>query len=226
MDALERSIASDIADLGERLQRAASAASSASATRGGEERRDASALDRTRDLVRGLESLDERMRQQQGQAQQGGAQQGQGQQGQTQQGQAQQGRAQQGQRQGGQAQGGMGQQFAREMRERVAQGEALRRDLAAQGMDVAELDRALARMRSLTTRQSLDDGRSAAALRAQTIEGLKAFEFGLRRALHAADEQKILLGRSGDVPAAFRQYVEEYYRSIARDRPADGQLKK
>jgi hypothetical protein len=71
------------------------------------------ALDKARELARGMESLDQRMREragQQGQGQQGQGQQGQGQQGQGQQGQGQQGQGQQGQGQQGQGQQGQGQQ--------------------------------------------------------------------------------------------------------------------
>ena len=88
----------------------------------------ASALDKARELARGMESLDQRMRErsgqqgqqgqrgdqqqgQQGQGQQGQqGQEGQGQQGQGQQGQGQQGQGQQGQGQQGQGQQGQGQQ--------------------------------------------------------------------------------------------------------------------
>ena len=62
---------------------------------------------------------------------------------------------------------------------------------------------------------SLEDSRAAADLRAQTVEGLKAFEFQLRK-LAGADNGSVLLGRSGEVPAAYRRKVEEYYRSLGR----------
>ena len=44
---------------------------------------------------------------------------------------------------------------------------------------------------------------------------LKTFEFSLRRKL-GENDTRVLLGRSGDVPAAFKQFVEEYYRSLAK----------
>ena len=58
-----------------------------------------------------------------------------------------------------------------------------------------------------------------ADLRAQTLENLKAFEFTLRKKLGEPEENRVLLGRSGDVPASFKQYVEEYYRSLAKKQP-------
>ena len=30
------------------------------------------------------------------------------------------------------------------------------------------------------------------------------------------NDNRVLLGRSGDVPASFKQYVEEYYRSLTK----------
>jgi hypothetical protein len=67
---------------------------------------------------------------------------------------------------------------------------------------------------------ALEDIRAAADLRAKTIEGFKDFEFGLRRALGGGDSTRVMLERAGDVPAAYKQHVEEYYRSIGRGKPA------
>jgi len=62
----------------------------------------------------------------------------------------------------------------------------------------------------------LEDTRASADLRAKTIEGFKDFEFGLRRRLGQGDSTRVLLERSGDVPPAYKQNVEEYYRSIGK----------
>jgi hypothetical protein len=102
------------------------------------------------------------------------------------------------------------------MQQRLAEAEALRGDLARLGADVSALDRAIESMRALSARSPLDDTETAKALRGQVIEGLKAFEFALRRSLNGPEEGRVLSGRTGDVPAAFRAYVEEYYRSIAK----------
>jgi uncharacterized protein DUF4175 len=281
---LEQSIGGDLNDLQQRLEQVASAARNG-ADKPSDKEGQSQELDRARDLVRGMQSLDERMRDARGnrqaengqqsqngqqgrngqqsqngqQAQRGGQQgqaQGQGQNGQQrangQQGGRQsqgQGQAQNGQSQsagqpgqsGGTAQGGMrgGQngggrpgnensasggppdgnalgQFGREMRERLSDAQALRRDLKRQGVDTRDLDRAIAGMQSLADDRQLADERTAADLRAQTLENLKSFEFMLRKQLGAPDDNRVLLGRSGDVPAAFKQYVEEYYKSLAR----------
>jgi len=295
---LESAIGNDLNDLQQRLEQVATAARNGSGKQS-DQAAQSQALDKTRDLVRGMQSLDERMRNAQGQpgngeqgtgqqsrqaqngkqgqqngqqnGQQGqnglraqngqqaqGGQQGQrGQQGQNgqqgqggQQGQSgQQGQNGQGQ-QGGQAQanqpggGGSGQsgtrggqngggrvgnevaggppggqslgQFGREMRERLSDAQALRNELHRQKLDTRDLDKAIAGMQALSNERILADERSAADLRAQTLEHLKAFEFTLRKSLGEGDETRVLLGRSGDVPAAFKQYVEEYYRSLAK----------
>lgn len=64
--------------------------------------------------------------------------------------------------------------------------------------------------------QYLEDTRAAADLRTKVIDGFKDFEFGLRRKLGEGDSTRVLLERSGDVPAAYKQHVEEYYRSIGK----------
>jgi hypothetical protein len=49
------------------------------------------------------------------------------------------------------------------------------------------------------------------------IDGLKSFEFSLRRELDG-NREKPQLGSGGDVPAEFRKFVEEYYRSLSGGR--------
>jgi hypothetical protein len=108
------------------------------------------------------------------------------------------------------------QQFSREAAQRLADAEALRRDLAKQGVPTTELDKAIDDLRQLSNPLTLEDGRVAADLRAKTIEGFKDFEFGLRRRLGGGDSTRVLLERSGDVPPAYKQNVEEYYRAIGK----------
>jgi hypothetical protein len=102
------------------------------------------------------------------------------------------------------------------MRERLSDAQALRRDLQRQNLDTRDLDRAIAGMQSLSNDRYLADERTAAELRGQTLDHLKAFEFMLRKKLGDPDENRVLLGRTGDVPDSFKQYVEEYYRSLAK----------
>jgi hypothetical protein len=107
-------------------------------------------------------------------------------------------------------------QFSRELAERLNDARTLRDQLAQQGMDVAPLDRVMQGMRAGGRSDAFDDSPNARALRAQVVEGLKAYEFALRRALGEAGSTKVMLDRSGEAPAAFRSYVEEYYRSISK----------
>jgi hypothetical protein len=110
-------------------------------------------------------------------------------------------------------------QFSSEMQQRIHDAEAVRADLVRQKADVSALDRAIDAMRLAANPDNLRDDKSGGALRSQVIDGLKAYEFALRRSLDAKANGQVLTGRSGDVPAEFRAYVEEYYRSIARAKP-------
>jgi hypothetical protein len=245
---LEGQITADLDSTARTVERAVASASSAGGRREGE------ALDRARELVRGLSSLDERMRQQEeraaGQRQQNSrgqpsgqqpsdAQQGGGEQaGQQQPGRPQGGPPQSSQTQGagppnaaqtGPPRGGARgpvlsteeiRQYQRELRERIAEAEALRRELQAQGRDVAQLDRLLGQLRGFGRAVgSPADADEIAGLRASVVEGFKAYEFALRRELAGGDKERLLLGRSGDVPAGFKQMVEEYYKSLAGQKP-------
>ena len=266
-NALEGQISDNIADVAERM-RAATGAIGAAPT----DVRQNRALDQTRELVRGMESLRDQMAQrgargQQGQQSAQGQQQGQngqrgaqGQQGQRegQQGQGgQQGQqGQQGQRggqqgaqgqqsaqggqQGGQQRGGSAQQggqnpaggapvdgslndgdarqFSRAFGLRRGNAEALRRQLAGEGIDVAQLDRALDAMRQLERSGALDDPRAVERLETQVIDGLKDFEFALARKLGGAQPNGPALGTRSPVPEEYRAAVEEYYRSLAGGR--------
>jgi hypothetical protein len=111
------------------------------------------------------------------------------------------------------------QQFSREAQQRLNDAEALRQELARAGVPTKELDQAIENLRQMVNPQNLSDTRTAADLRAKTIEGFKDFEFGLRRRLGESDSTRVLLERSGDVPAAYKQNVEEYYRSIGKGKP-------
>jgi hypothetical protein len=111
-------------------------------------------------------------------------------------------------------------QLAREMQERIADAEALRRDLQQQGFDTAPLGRAIEGMRAAERMQRTgDDTHTASDLRAQLLDRLKAYEFTLRRAVEGADAPRVMQSRPGEVPASFRAWVDEYYRSIAKQKP-------
>ena len=112
-------------------------------------------------------------------------------------------------------------QAAREMRERLNDARALRRELQQRGgVELGELDRAIAQMDGLA-RMGVGggDARSEAALRQQVIEGLRSFEFSLGRAFGVQGTERVMVDRAGEVPPQYRKYVEEYYRSLGRAKP-------
>ena len=233
-NAFENQIGDNLQDVAEKMRTAAGALGNESANRGQEK-----ALERARELVRGLESLRQRVGDKAGQnAQQPGksgqsGQQGQaGSQGQGGQGDpnGQPGRGGQGGssaragevRGGGQPgspssaiAGGDARQFSREFALRRQNAEALRKELAQQGVNSKELDRAIDELRRLESGQSYGDPKGLDELQAAVIEGLKTFEFTLYRKLGLGDSRSPTLGSSAPVPAEYRAAVEEYYRSLA-----------
>jgi hypothetical protein len=107
-------------------------------------------------------------------------------------------------------------QFSREFRDQRQQAEGLRRELQEMGVDPADLNRMIEQMRQLESGKNYDDPIALDRLQQSLIEGLKAFEFALRRQVEGADKGRPVLGGSGDVPAGFRQMVDEYYRSLSK----------
>jgi hypothetical protein len=102
------------------------------------------------------------------------------------------------------------------MRERRGDAEALRRELARAGVDVSQLDRIVGQMRELEGRGPGGDPTDMAALQSAVLQGLKEFEFSLRRQIEGADRERLVLGGSEEVPAGYRKLVEEYYKSLAK----------
>lgn len=231
---LEDQIASNIDELSERI------AAGLDAIGESREQRLARSLDRTRDAVNALESLTDRIR---ASAEQGGEQQTQrgqqgqeGQQGQPgQQGQDRQGQqGQQGQREGGGDQrsamppstsgGGGGQarllpgdirQFQRELRQRQNDLSELRDELRQEGVDVGELEEVIAGLRGF--QRELGEPLGLDRLELEVIQGLKDFEFNLRKELLGdAAAERLYLAGSDDVPEGYRELVEQYYRELSR----------
>ena len=106
-------------------------------------------------------------------------------------------------------------QLGRELRERRIDAERLRRDLEQEGVDVGELERILSRMRALEGRGLGSDRRALELLQSQVIEGLKEFEFSLRRQMTGVEDRRPRSGRQGEVPAEYRELVDRYYESLS-----------
>jgi hypothetical protein len=107
-------------------------------------------------------------------------------------------------------------QFSREAQQRRADAEELRRTLAGQGMDTRDLDNMIARMRLLEKQGTYNDPANVQRLQEEVTEGIKAFEYALRRRVEGPQGDALRLGGSDEVPAGFKALVEEYYRSLAR----------
>ncbi|MGQ0702664.1 MAG: DUF4175 family protein [Gemmatimonadales bacterium] len=246
----EQVITDNLNDVANRLREAAGALSESG---GGRQER---ALERARELVRGLESLRERTGAAQGERGAPGERGAQGEQG------AQGARGEPGERgapggqgqQGGQPgqQGGLGargqedpgglgapsplgggggrapasrmggediRQFTREFRLRREAAENLRRELAREGgVELGELDRAIRGLRQLETGQPFRDPSEMEQLQAAIIEGLKTWEFRLWRAFAQGGDKGPAVGTPSQAPPEYRALVEEYYRSLARER--------
>ena len=252
----------------------------------GQQGRDKSteALDKARDLARGMDSMGQRMAERARQGEQGeqgakgangangakganGANGAEGQQGQDgkpgqdgksgQQGQGQSGKEGQGQGQGqgGQQgqQGGNGgggredmggrasiggfgdggwngsdrspgrlspddiRQFRGEARRWAQEGQALRNMLREQNIDPKELDEIMKRLRELDSERVYQDVRELERLQTFVAEGMKRFEYGLRRKV-GDETDRALVNGSDEVPAEFKSLVEEYYRSLSKGR--------
>ena len=74
-------------------------------------------------------------------------------------------------------------------------------------------------MRALESAGAYDDPEELQRLQASVIDGLKTFEFGLRRRIEGTGRDRPLLSGSDEVPPGYRQLVEEYYRSLSRKSP-------
>ena len=221
----EQQIASDIAKLEELVAEGIAAIGES------REQRLARSLDRTRESVNALESMNERLKEateqqrQQQEGQQGQQQQGQQQGQQEQRGQNQQGGPPQAGSQVPNQSGGPGRlrpgdlrQFGRELLERQSELTQLRQELEREGVDVGELDEVIADLRSLSRSRDIGDPLGLERLESEIIQGLKDFEYALRKQLLGAEEARPFLAGSEDVPSEYRELVEEYYRELARSR--------
>lgn len=219
-------ISADVAELGREVAEAASAMSEAQ----GDPR--ANALERTRDLVRRVESINERVQDGPGQegdsspaspGQQQGSQ-GQGQQQGGSEGQAREGQATadgRGSPGGGRAGPGTWgpdsvRQLRREFRERAQEAQGIGSQLSGDGGipgDLREIER---KLRQLERSDTWGDPKGVEQLVAEALEDLKMFEYALRRELEGTDPEKLRLSGSTDVPEGWRRLVEEYYRSLSQ----------
>jgi hypothetical protein len=223
----EETIGSDIAELSREVAEAATALSEAK----GDPRE--AALERTRDLVRRMESINERVKAGPPGTQEGGGREGQGA---EQEGEGAP-RTASGEPGGGEtvgsgavgSPGGGGgpvsgvwgndrvRQLRRELRERAVEAQGIGSQLAGDGGVPADLRAIERKLRQLERQETWGDPLGVEALVAETLEDLKMFEYALRRELEGTDVEKLRLSGSDEVPEGWRRLVEEYYRSLSRE---------
>ncbi len=85
-------------------------------------------------------------------------------------------------------------------------------------LDVRELDRAVQRLRDLNDRLVRGDPRALSALETEVVQGLKEFEFALRRQFAEAGKARPFLTGADEVPEQYRRLVEEYYKRLSQPR--------
>ncbi len=147
------------------------------------------ALDRTRDVTRALESL--------------GA------------------RAREGAQGGGDSAAvarNRSRQLRDELRRRVGELRDVRDQLHRAGADVGPLDEIVQRLGRLDARGMIGTPRGLDELSQAIVQGLKDYEFALRRQLLGEDAPAPVLTPGEDVPAQYRALVEEYYRRLSQRR--------
>ena len=87
-----------------------------------------------------------------------------------------------------------------------------------QNLDPKELDEIMRRLRELDSERVYQDVEELARLQTFVAEGLKRFEYALRRKVGEEADRALVSGNE-DVPAEFKALVEEYYRSLSKGRP-------
>ena len=108
-------------------------------------------------------------------------------------------------------------QFTRELRERRAEAEALRRDLAATEFDAGgTIESLIRRLRDLESGRAFTDPQELARLQQSVTQGFKELEFALSRAFGQAGSQGPTLGGTSDVPPAYRELVDKYFKALAQ----------
>jgi hypothetical protein len=225
MEAVERDIADGIDTLRKKLDQAAAALGQSAP----ENRKD-EVLDRAERLARGMETMAQRTREQMERNARQRAQQGQqGQQDQSGeeadlQGSQDDGRANNMGSLNGSVFGGWDgrhldpeaiRQLRGEVRQLTQEAQELRRRLTGDVVDSKELDEILERLRQLDDERVYQDASELERLQTFVTEGLKRFEYTLRRQSDEKNKEVALSG-ADQVPDTFRPLVEQYYRSLSK----------
>ena len=84
-----------------------------------------------------------------------------------------------------------------------------------QGIDPKALDEVLKNLKALDDNRVYQDAATLERLQSAVAEGMKRFEFALRRQSEMKGSEVFLSG-ADDVPEAYRKLVEQYYRSLSK----------
>lgn len=109
-------------------------------------------------------------------------------------------------------------QAERELDQRRRDLDSLRGELRREGMDTSVVDQLLQSMDNLNLLGLNRDPLALDSLRRDIVEGLRQFEYRLWRELRGADTERVYLGNSDQVPAGYRELVDEYFRRLANER--------
>jgi flagellar motor protein MotB len=104
------------------------------------------------------------------------------------------------------------------MTQQLADAQRLRQQLAQEGRDVSDLDRAIEGMRRLTEARAYGDPLEFVKLQSAVVDDVKQFEFNLRKQILGEQKEKLFMSGSADVPEGFRKLVEDYYKALSRNK--------
>ena len=106
-------------------------------------------------------------------------------------------------------------QARRQAQELATDAQDLRKMLAEAGQPAQGFDDIMRAIQDLQKPTVFDDGSNLAALQQAALEKIKKFEFGLRKQVDGGD-QPLSLSGADEVPAAYRDKISEYYKSLAK----------
>jgi hypothetical protein len=87
--------------------------------------------------------------------------------------------------------------------------------LQGQGIDPRVLDDVLRNLRALDDDRVYQDAATLERLQTAVADGMKRFEFALRRQAEMKGTEVFLSG-ADDVPEQYRKLVDEYYKSLSK----------
>jgi hypothetical protein len=82
--------------------------------------------------------------------------------------------------------------------------------------DVGDLGEVIQAMRALDDPRAYQDADEILRLQSFVLEGLKRFEYRLRREVDS-DSDELFLAGGDEVPSGFRDLIDEYFKSLAEE---------